>query len=148
MAFRKGSKGKGGTDGLARPAAWGVVKKHVVRRLSVARQSTSTHPPSRHASSIPLPPFTVPAMSHTTSTSAVATNGNGAMVGGHFQVGKKLGEGSFGVVFEGPALPSCYAISIHKLTGIFYSILGINTLNGQPVAIKFVSCSASSIGKK
>lgn len=53
-------------------------------------------------------------MSHTTSTSAVATNGNGAMVGGHFQVGKKLGEGSFGVVFE-----------------------GINTLNGQPVAIKF-----------
>ncbi|KAG8977571.1 casein kinase I [Tulasnella sp. 427] len=39
-------------------------------------------------------------MSHTTSQSAVATNGNGAMVGGHFQVGKKLGEGSFGVVFE------------------------------------------------
>lgn len=83
-------------------------------------------------------------MSHTTSTSAVATNGNGAMVGGHFQVGKKLGEGSFGVVFEGLALPSCYAITLHNLGGTFPSFLGINTLNGQPVAIKFVSSGSSS----
>ncbi|KAG9010330.1 casein kinase I [Tulasnella sp. 427] len=47
---------------------------------------------------------------HTSSSSSPA------VVGVHYQVGKKIGEGSFGVVFE-----------------------GINLLNNQPVAIKFVS---------
>ncbi|KAG9047684.1 casein kinase I [Tulasnella sp. UAMH 9824] len=46
---------------------------------------------------------------HTSSSSSQA------VVGVHYQVGKKIGEGSFGVVFE-----------------------GINLLNNQPVAIKFV----------
>ncbi|KAG9040365.1 casein kinase I [Tulasnella sp. UAMH 9824] len=45
---------------------------------------------------------------HTSSSSSPA------VVGVHYQVGKKIGEGSFGVVFE-----------------------GINLLNNQPVAIKF-----------
>ncbi|KAG8933289.1 casein kinase I [Tulasnella sp. 418] len=43
-----------------------------------------------------------------------SSSGNPAVVGVHYQVGKKIGEGSFGVVFE-----------------------GINLLNNQPVAIKF-----------
>lgn len=37
------------------------------------------------------------------------------MVGVHYRVGKKIGEGSFGVIFE-----------------------GVNLLNNQHVAIKFV----------
>lgn len=40
------------------------------------------------------------------------------VVGVHYRVGKKIGEGSFGVIFE-----------------------GTNLLNNQQVAIKFVSCS-------
>lgn len=39
------------------------------------------------------------------------------VVGVHYRVGKKIGEGSFGVIFE-----------------------GTNLLNNQQVAIKFVSC--------
>jgi serine/threonine protein kinase len=40
------------------------------------------------------------------------------VVGVHYRVGKKIGEGSFGVIFE-----------------------GTNLLNNQQVAIKFVSCT-------
>ncbi|KAG8861988.1 casein kinase I [Tulasnella sp. 330] len=43
-----------------------------------------------------------------------SSSNNPAVVGVHYQVGKKIGEGSFGVVFE-----------------------GVNLLNNQPVAIKF-----------
>lgn len=43
------------------------------------------------------------------------------VVGVHYRVGKKIGEGSFGVIFE-----------------------GTNLLNNQQVAIKFV-CRASSL---
>ncbi len=39
------------------------------------------------------------------------------VVGVHYRVGKKIGEGSFGVIFE-----------------------GMNLLNSQQVAIKFVRC--------
>lgn len=41
------------------------------------------------------------------------------VVGVHYRVGKKIGEGSFGVLFE-----------------------GTNLLNNQQVAIKFVRCPA------
>lgn len=44
------------------------------------------------------------------------------VVGVHYRVGKKIGEGSFGVIFE-----------------------GTNLLNNQQVAIKFVSSRAESI---
>jgi hypothetical protein len=69
------------------------------------------------------------------------TNGNPSLtqsiVGGHFQVGKKIGEGSFGVVFEGasPLFP------LHQCPGSYLTwhlILGVNLLNSQSVAIKFV----------
>lgn len=43
-------------------------------------------------------------------------SGGTAVIGSHYRVGKKIGEGSFGVVFE-----------------------GTNLLNGNAVAIKFVS---------
>jgi len=32
---------------------------------------------------------------------------NNGIVGGHYKVGKKIGEGSFGVVFEGAYLSPC-----------------------------------------
>lgn len=48
----------------------------------------------------------------TTSTHHTTSGGGGgsSIVGGHYRVGKKIGEGSFGVVFEGqfslhPKLP-------------------------------------------
>lgn len=44
------------------------------------------------------------------------------VVGVHYRVGKKIGEGSFGVIFE-----------------------GTNLLNNQQVAIKFVSSRAESM---
>lgn len=45
------------------------------------------------------------------------------VVGVHYRVGKKIGEGSFGVIFE-----------------------GTNLLNQQQVAIKFVRCFALGFG--
>ncbi|KZT02581.1 kinase-like protein [Laetiporus sulphureus 93-53] len=57
------------------------------------------------------------ATQHVVASSSVhhsASATSNGIVGGHFRVGKKIGEGSFGVVFE-----------------------GINQLNNQPVAIKF-----------
>jgi serine/threonine protein kinase len=46
------------------------------------------------------------------------------VVGVHYRVGKKIGEGSFGVIFE-----------------------GMNLLNNQQVAIKFVCCAFSSLSR-
>ncbi|ORY47223.1 kinase-like protein, partial [Rhizoclosmatium globosum] len=48
------------------------------------------------------------------SASSVRSNSNPNIVGMHYKVGKKVGEGSFGIVYE-----------------------GVNMLNNQPVAIKF-----------
>jgi casein kinase 1 len=45
----------------------------------------------------------------------IASNHTSNVVGVHYRVGKKIGEGSFGVIFE-----------------------GLNLLNSQQVAIKFV----------
>jgi casein kinase 1 len=56
-----------------------------------------------------------PAAPGAVSGGSSSSNGGGATIGQHFKVGKKIGEGSFGVVFE-----------------------GINVLNQAPVAIKFV----------
>ncbi|TPX75178.1 hypothetical protein CcCBS67573_g03553 [Chytriomyces confervae] len=53
-----------------------------------------------------------PTPSVSSSSSKAAANPN--VVGMHFRVGKKIGEGSFGIVYE-----------------------GVNMLNNQPVAIKF-----------
>jgi casein kinase 1 len=55
-------------------------------------------------------PHVIASSSNHTSQPATTTG----VVGNHFRVGKKIGEGSFGVVFE-----------------------GVNLLTNQPIAIKF-----------
>ena len=54
-------------------------------------------------------------MATTTHSSHTSNAHSSNVVGVHFRVGKKIGEGSFGVIFE-----------------------GTNLLNNQQVAIKFV----------
>lgn len=75
---------------------------------------------------------------HSTST---ASNG---MVGTHYRVGKKIGEGSFGVVFEGTFL-LCAPIESGEIrfmcaqpSMLVFSHSGVNILTNTPVAIKFV----------
>lgn len=63
------------------------------------------------------------------------------VVGNHFRVGKKIGEGSFGVVFEGATY--CNRVCGWLLNSV---IAGTNMLNNQPVAIKFV-CDAMSLAE-
>ena len=60
------------------------------------------------------------------------------IVGVHYRVGKKIGEGSFGVIFEGPSLSRALAYSYRGRYSLDW-IVGVNLLNSQTVAIKFVS---------
>ena len=67
------------------------------------------------------------------------------LVGGHYRVGRKIGEGSFGVIFEGPLF--LVPVLFPNLNPFFST--GTNLLNSQTVAIKFVSrhlplCSLAS----
>lgn len=57
------------------------------------------------------------------------------LVGVHYRVGKKIGEGSFGVIFEGEVTSKQLTIPIPA-----QQTLGTNLLNSQTVAIKFVRC--------
>ena len=71
------------------------------------------------------------ASSSTHSSQPATTTG---VVGNHFRVGKKIGEGSFGVVFEGVFFffhfpPPQTTLILHP---------GSNLLTNHPVAIKFV----------
>ncbi len=77
------------------------------------------------------------------------------VVGAHYRVGKKIGEGSFGVIFEGvsahepsPCAPQCHVCQCYvarggcehyadRVCGLRMHI-GTNLLNSQTVAIKFV----------
>jgi casein kinase 1 len=71
------------------------------------------------------------ASSSTHSSQPATTTG---IVGNHFRVGKKIGEGSFGVVFEGIFLPFLLVLCLPY----FSHTLGANLITNQPVAIKFV----------
>lgn len=51
------------------------------------------------------------------------------VVGGHYRVGQRIGEGSFGVIYSG----TTHIVYISSLIG-----LGVNELNSKKVAIKFV----------
>ena len=70
---------------------------------------------------------------HTHGSSSSTQN----IVGVHYRVGKKIGKGSFGVILEGPSPPSLHQLPESYLT--WPLILGVNLLNSQSVAIKFVS---------
>lgn len=64
----------------------------------------------------------------------MADTQNRSVVGVHYRVGRKIGEGSFGVIFEGvyrhPAVTVKHVFDVH--------LKGTNLLNSQTVAIKFV----------
>lgn len=72
----------------------------------------------------------MPSSSHTEKNLDKTTN----IVGDHYKVGKKIGEGSFGIIYEGKhAIESALNQLEHTI------ILGKNVLNDQQVAIKFES---------
>jgi len=62
----------------------------------------------------------------------MADSQNRSVVGVHYRVGRKIGEGSFGVIFEGPSI-----LAAESRHGSDF-LVGTNTLNSQTVAIKFV----------
>jgi casein kinase 1 len=73
-------------------------------------------------------------MSHAHSSSAAN------LVGVHYRVGKKIGEGSFGVIFEGMPHFSAGLAAAH----LTFICPGTNLLNSQTVAIKFVRSYATA----
>ena len=62
----------------------------------------------------------------------MADTQNRSVVGVHYRVGRKIGEGSFGVIFEG-------VYRVWRAHHVFIACTGTNLLNSQTVAIKFVS---------
>lgn len=56
------------------------------------------------------------------------------VVGVHYKVGRKLGEGSFGIIYEGKGFSLWIILKDIKM---FYIIIGTNLLNNLQVAIKF-----------
>lgn len=64
-----------------------------------------------------------------------------SIVGNYYKVGKKIGEGSFGVIFEGE---NDSQIAMKSLEiGSCSSVAGTNLLNSSQVAIKFVSTASA-----
>lgn len=114
-------------------------------------------PPSGpiHFTLLPMSTHHVIASSSGHPSQSPVSNG---VVGGHYRVGKKIGEGSFGIVHEGVSVRFALCLSIfkpffcsrpnqHLLTTInrfFFSIplltfsTGNKLTTSQPVAIKFV----------
>lgn len=92
--------------------------------------------PSQHPSFASL--LTMSSHGPSSSSSSRDNNANSNVVGTHYRVGKKIGEGSFGVIFEGPfasLLVACPASSsfcsspvlpafpFHSLSLLFFGIL-------------------------
>jgi casein kinase 1 len=72
---------------------------------------------------------------------------NNGIVGGHYKVGKKIGEGSFGVVFEGVKVTTNQSIAIKfeprkseapQLRDEFRSYRTLNATAGVPQVYYFV----------
>lgn len=65
-----------------------------------------------------------------------STQSSNNVVGVHYKVGKKIGEGSFGIIYEGMEL---FFIFYLYYSTLFWHIFisGTNLLNNKQVAIKF-----------
>jgi hypothetical protein len=87
---------------------------------------------------LPLPFHSVMTTPHVIASSSTHTSQPATttgVVGNHFRVGKKIGEGSFGVVFEGV----CFSFpSVTPKSSAYRPPPGSNLLTNHPVAIKFV----------
>lgn len=70
---------------------------------------------------------------------------NIAIVANNFKVGKKIGEGSFGIVYEGDFISPTYFL-LEKISSCLSPPLGTALHSGQPVAIKFVRFNPSVSG--
>lgn len=68
------------------------------------------------------------------SSKGFSSSSQPTTVGSHFRVGRKIGEGSFGVIYEGTAF-SCKLAAVSEING---ESIGLNLLNSTSVAIKFV----------
>lgn len=64
------------------------------------------------------------------SSSLTQGHSQSTIVGSHFRIGKKIGEGSFGIIYEG-GFSYLFIYLFHFL------LLGVSLLNDIPVAIKF-----------
>lgn len=53
------------------------------------------------------------------------------VVGVHYRVGKKIGEGSFGVIFEGTNLLNSQQVAI-KFVSLFFSFFGLFPFEVKP----------------
>jgi casein kinase 1 len=84
-----------------------------------------------------------PAAHLTTTGSHSSSSSN--IVGVHYKVGKKIGEGSFGVIFEGELETSHMTGILGSEYGQADGASGTNLLNSQTVAIKFVSLSPGAV---
>lgn len=58
-----------------------------------------------------------------------------SVVGLHYRLGRKIGEGSFGVIYEGMTIS--FSASNTGSTFVI-SALGIHMIDNRPIAIKFV----------
>jgi hypothetical protein len=80
-----------------------------LRLSSIGVYSPSLVPPLSNPFPLPLPFHSVMTTPHVIASSSTHTSQPATttgVVGNHFRVGKKIGEGSFGVVFEGTYLSS------------------------------------------
>lgn len=84
--------------------------------------------------------------SSSTSSHHLSSNSSSGVVGIHYRVGRKIGEGSFGVIFEGRSNTKeeegagqhpRHGTRLTWVVGCVWS--GTNLLNSQTIAIKFVS---------
>ncbi|SCV15493.1 related to Casein kinase I homolog 2 [Nakaseomyces glabratus] len=103
-----------------------VTKNHLAATTTATTNDTSQYPNASNVrllnghmphslTGTPSPGMITSNSSTQGSMSSSKDNGNGGTIAGlHYQIGKKIGEGSFGVLFE-----------------------GTNIINGMPVAVKF-----------
>lgn len=97
-------KGKGAVEGVRRGSRVRQVA-HTGRRVAFPfpfpSLSSLSRPHLCHSLSPSVPLQLVMTTPHVIASSSTSQTATAGVVGNHFRVGKKIGEGSFGVVFEG-----------------------------------------------